>query len=815
MTTDLLRRVAAMQPGELRFRAISECRKTADSLRARWFPLRWDRADLLHILKRSGGSGTIDAAIAALGARNYPTAHAALAQHFTERSSPFPLNARDVGVVGAAVAKDFPDAPRDALRRAEAVLGGRYDLLGYRALPVGTSPDWHRDPVHDRVSPKVFWTAVPYLDAAAGDHKIIWELNRHQHWLALGRAHALSGDPRYYAELTTQLGSWLAGNPPLVGTNWASMLELAFRSLSWIWALEFFAPAAGAHDREPWLVDFLVALDRHLTQIERNLSFHFSPNTHLSGEALALYVAGTSLPELRASARRAAAGRDILVREATRQIRSDGGHAELSAHYHRYSTDFYLLAYAVASRAGDPAAQVFEQAARAQARFLRTITDQEGARPPVGDDDGGQLFGMCGRPAADCRDTLATAAALLAEPALAIGQVPEETYWMCGLRARAVAADVSTTWTSAALTASGYFISRTPRGDHLMFDAGPHGFLNGGHAHADALSCTLTVAGHPLLIDPGTATYTMDYGLRDRFRSSLMHNTVVLDGRSQSEPRGPFHWKSTTSAQAPIWRSSNDCDYVEGTHDAYAPRRHTRTILAVHGLGWWIVDHILGTGTTTVENYWHLHPSWECLVLSPHVCRFQQGELRLALASSSPLSLLLPGEDPLAFRSPSYGVTEPAPVLRAALPALVPVSIATFIPAVRGLADQVSIEPMVIATAPGPDWHASAYRVRWNGGAMTLLSAIEQSGIAPRQTAAPPDRWGTAELQTDARVAVVIDRTAARSEAILVNGAFVTAQGTDRLVSLSRRVPLLRLTSSWLAPTMHEVGAGKADASEA
>jgi hypothetical protein len=46
-------------------------------------------------------------------------------------------------------------------------------------------------------------------------------------------------------------------------------------------------------------------------------------------------------------------------------------------------------------------------------------------------------------------------------------------------------------WPSTALADSGYFVSRSTRGDHLAIDAGRHGFLNGGHAHADALSMTL------------------------------------------------------------------------------------------------------------------------------------------------------------------------------------------------------------------------------------------------------------------------------------------------------------------------------------
>ena len=170
---------------------------------------------------------------------------------------------------------------------------------------------------------------MPYLEPACGDHKIIWELNRHQHWLALGRAAWLTGDPRYRARFLAELASWRDANPPLIGVNWASMLELAFRSISWLWAIHLFADG-GADDAWPWLVDLLVGLDRQLSQIERNLSYYFSPNTHLTGEALALYVAGRVLPELAASARRADTGRRVLLREIDRQIAGDGGHCERS-----------------------------------------------------------------------------------------------------------------------------------------------------------------------------------------------------------------------------------------------------------------------------------------------------------------------------------------------------------------------------------------------------------------------------------------------------------------------------------------------------
>src|SRR5262249_55599499 len=180
----------------------------------------------------------------------------------------------------------------------------------------------------------------------------------------------------------------------------------------------------------PWLVDLLIALDRQLTHVEQNLSYYFSPNTHLTGEALGLYVAGRALPELAASERRADTGRHILLDEARRQIAADGGHCERSTHYHRYTLDFYLLATIVARLTGDAAADAFQAVVGRLAFSTPRLADDRGLLPHLGDDDGGMLLPIAGRAPDDVRDSLSSAAALVQRPDWQIGPAPEETLWM-------------------------------------------------------------------------------------------------------------------------------------------------------------------------------------------------------------------------------------------------------------------------------------------------------------------------------------------------------------------------------------------------
>ena len=692
---------------------------------------QWRRERLWSRLRPD--STELAQARAALAEHDWSRADAALRSHFLRRAPRFLIHPAARDDVARAVHDLFPSAVENAVRRADQLGAGRYDLLGYRGLSFrhgGTEVDWHRDPVHGRRAPVRFWARVAYLDPQCGDHKIIWELNRHQHWLAFGRAAWLTGDRRYTAAVEAELKSWLDANPPLTGINWSSALELGLRSISWIWTLHFLA-SFEQNGETTCLVDLLLGLERQLDHVAGHLSFYFSPNTHLLGEGLSLYVGGRVLPELRRAAHWEQIGRAILIREAPAQVRADGGHAERSTHYHRYALDFYLLALAVARHTNDGAAGEFETTVSRLASFCRALADESGRLPTIGDDDGGLLFPICGRAPADASDSLWLAAALLDRPELAVGDPPEEALWMLGRdHVRRVRPCPRGVPTSQIFRASGYGVLRSS-GGHAILDAGPHGFINGGHAHAGALSLVLSLSGRPLLIDPGTATYTTDGELRNRFRSTAMHNTVVIDRRPQAVPAGPFHWETRVEARVDVWRpglrgvsadhvgaveesDGSPLDYVEAVHDGYLPLIHRRAVLRMPDGLWLIADHILGTGHHQADAYWHLDPAWFLEEASAsHTRLTHQDGFRAAIASSaSERRTYYGGTEGLGWCAPVYGQIVPSCTLRFSTGGEAPLSLVTAIAAAPASVS-LSLECAPVTSERADGWHRAAVHVQY------------------------------------------------------------------------------------------------------
>ena len=138
----------------------------------------------------------------------------------------------DVASLCALLKQSFPSRAENIVLQAEKICRHRFDLLGYEDLDYGAEIDWHCDVVHGRSAPRKPWFQIKYLDfEEVGDSKIIWELNRHQHFVTLAKAYCLTGEEKFVREIFAQWSHWHQQNPYPIGINWASSLEGQFPQL--------------------------------------------------------------------------------------------------------------------------------------------------------------------------------------------------------------------------------------------------------------------------------------------------------------------------------------------------------------------------------------------------------------------------------------------------------------------------------------------------------------------------------------------------------------------------------------------------------
>ncbi len=292
--------------------------------------------------------------------------------------------------------KEFPDWREQAVREAGTLCDHRLELLGYGEVDLGAEINWHRDPVTGAVWPRRFWADYdPVNDVSCGDAKTIHELNRHQHLPRLAKAYFLTGEERYAQEAIAQIESWIEQNPEGLGINWQSSLEIAIRVLSWPWTIFFLLPSPA------FTQGFALRIKRSLLAQLRHVyaypSVYSSPNTHLIGEAAALFMAGLLFDGLDEANEWRIFGAGVLIQEAERQILDDGMHCELSTCYHCYAADFYLQSLILARRnrcdlppaVGGKVADMLE--------CIVHLTRPDGSLPQLGDDDGGRAWRSAGR----------------------------------------------------------------------------------------------------------------------------------------------------------------------------------------------------------------------------------------------------------------------------------------------------------------------------------------------------------------------------------------------------------------------------------
>ena len=634
------RRLRSMPPGEVCWRV----RRLSWQVRARLSHGRWHARYLAHRSKRSDALKSLD-------------------------------SVRFYGLTDITPA-DVPARWKDrAVEVADRLLQHRFRYLALGEIDLGDSIRWNHEYKRGIDTPLVFGPWMDYRDSEAyGDFKYFWEVPRLQHLILLAKAYFLTDDPRYAGEVLGQLRQFREQAPYLLGVNWTVPMEAGIRLISLSWITMFLRRFLGEHQEGLDLIESMVRAD--LDYVVHNYARYSSANNHLIGEAAGVFVAAACFAHLKGMRHHRDKAFKILNREIQEQHFPDGVNKEQAVHYQVFALSFFLLAGLMAKANDMDFASSYWDMLDKSVEFIAALTGPKCHLPHLGDSDDGRAVVLSAPSADDAATVLAASAVLFQKGDFKVkaGSFDEASFWLLGRGARdafdQVNADTSAGGLRRCYPDGGYYILEGgPRCDvQLIFDCGPLGFGSiAAHGHADALSFVLTVAGQEVFVDPGTYTYDHRDPLRDYFRSTAAHNTVVVDGQGQSTMAGPFLWSQKAGAVLESTETSASREQVVGSHDGYRrlvdPLTHRRSIELTKDSGTvTVVDSLEAKSAHRAALHFHVAPDWDVEPLGNNHFRLKNGtrSLELSMDKSLTCETLQGSDSPLSgWSSPAYDVIAP------------------------------------------------------------------------------------------------------------------------------------------------------------
>jgi uncharacterized heparinase superfamily protein len=403
---------------------------------------------------------------------------------------------------------------------------------------------------------------------------------------------------------------WAAENPPGQGDGW-DPYPISRRIVNWVkWA------ARG--NVVPAL--FRTSLAVQTRWLMQRLEYHLLGN-HLFANAKALLHAGLYFDGAEAEHWRARA-MHILERELNEQVLPDGGHFELSTMYQAAVLEDLLDLKNLLHAYGRQVPRSWLAAITRMRHWLQVMSHPDGKIAFFND------------AAFDMVPTFAELEAYANR--LGLPATPDES------------APV------VVLEASGYVRIRAGSA-YLVCDCAAVGADHlPGHAHADALSFELSLAGRRVFVNSGTSQYGGG-AERQRQRGTAAHNTVVVDGEDSSEVWAGFRVARRARITRRTVTTTPLVTIVEASHDGYLRlrgRNEHRRRWTLDERSLFIEDEISGDFESAAA-YLHLHPE---------VGARESGATEILLNSSDGISLRVDfsGATAIALQAgtwhPSFGV---------------------------------------------------------------------------------------------------------------------------------------------------------------
>lgn len=508
----------------------------------------------------------------------------------------------DRGQYCQVLRQKFPSLSNEIIAGADRVIANRVDMLGSGVTDLGAKINWHLDFKDGYAWELQHYSRIKIVDLDnTADVKIPWELSRFQFVTTLGQAYWFTGDEKYAAKFIALVEDWIKDNPVDEGVNWTCSMEIAIRAVNLIWGLYFFG---GSQQMSTEFVRKLVQqLYYHALHIERNLEI-IAPganSNHLTSNYLGLFYCGLLFPEFDRSQRWLRMGREGLEEEMQSQVFDDGADFECSLSYHRLVLEMFLSASLLGCANGVKFSDNYRRRLKMMLHFSTSVTGPSGLVPAIGDNDDGFIVKLVSDNPHDHRPLIDVGLTALGEAVPRSIDPSPERLWYLGRESMNRVND-GAELPSELHSSSGYAVARN-NNFHLLFNCVeiPSGCL-AGHKHNDLLSFTLEIDKRQLLIDHGTACYTGDYILRNRSRSTAMHNTLTFDNSEQNRffNRRLFYMCADAKVSRKMFTDTGAIVILSAAHSGYerlpSKMEHQRTIYChLEERTVLIIDELIGT----------------------------------------------------------------------------------------------------------------------------------------------------------------------------------------------------------------------------
>jgi hypothetical protein len=259
-------------------------------------------------------------------------------------------------------------------------------------------------------------------------------------------------------------------------------------------------------------------------------------------------------------------------------------------------------------------------------RFVKGVIKPNKKIPQIGDNDSGRLQILEKQDDLSQAYLFPLATVLFNDPTFKFEDIvfSEEALWLLGPQGYEAYNSMPDNGTLTDLSScyfkdSGLYIMRS-KGSYCVISCGPNGQNgNGGHAHNDQLSFELNINGKDIIVDPGTHIYTGDYRMRNLFRSTKYHNTIVVDEKeiNDFDPLRLFQLKDNSQTKMKLFeKEESEYEFV-GEHSGYErlefPVHHERHIKYDEDNSYWgIFDALTGPDSVRHRFDQYLHFDSQC-----------------------------------------------------------------------------------------------------------------------------------------------------------------------------------------------------------